>query len=55
MLAICLVISAIATVVMVVSAIINPETASIPTITASGVVPLALIASLLASKEDEKA
>jgi len=36
----CFVISAISTVVMVVSAIINPETSSLPVIVSTGIVPI---------------
>jgi len=52
-LAVCLAISAISTVVMVVSSIINPESASIATIVCTGIVPVVLCISLLSSAKDE--
>lgn len=51
-LAVCLAISAIATIVMIVNAILSPETSSIPVIVSSGTVPVVLCIALLSSKKN---
>ena len=53
-LAICLAISAIATVIMVISEIISPETSSLPIMVSTGIVPIVLCIALISSKKDDK-
>jgi len=48
-----MVISAIATVILVINAIISPETSSLPAIISSGVVPIVLCISLLSPKKND--
>lgn len=52
-LAICLAVSAIATVIMVVNAIISPESSSLLTIVCTGIVPVVLCIALISSKKDD--
>jgi len=53
-LGVCLAISAISTVIMVISAIISPETSSIPVIAATGVIPIVLLIAILSTKKNNK-
>ena len=52
-LAVCLAVSAISTVIMVISSIINPDTSSLPIIVSTGIVPVVLCIALLSSKKDD--
>ena len=53
-LAVCLVISIISTIIMVVSAIISPETSSLPVIISTGVIPVVLCAAFISLRKNDK-
>ena len=53
-LAVCLAISAISTVIMVISEIISPGTSSLPTIIGTGTIPIVLCIALMSSKKNDK-
>ncbi|MDR0356974.1 MAG: hypothetical protein LBH63_01155 [Clostridiales Family XIII bacterium] len=52
MLLVCLVFSLAAILIMIVSAIVRPETANIPTIVSAGIVPAILIFALFRSGDE---
>ena len=51
---VCLAISAISTIIMVISTVISPETSSMPVLIAAGVVPIVLLVAILSAKKDDK-
>jgi len=51
-LTICLAIASISTMVLVVNTILNPETASIPVLVCSGIVPVVICIALFSSKQN---